>query len=41
MKEWIGPKVRAERLEFALKHEKKIKASWRRRICTDESTFNT
>jgi transposase len=41
MKEWIGPKARQDRLDFALKHKKKTKAYWHRGIYTDESTFNT
>ena len=41
LNEWIPPKAKAERLEFALLHKKKTKAYWRKGIYTDESTFNT
>jgi hypothetical protein len=41
IKEYIPPKAKDKRFEFAKKHKTKAKAYWRRGIYTDESTFNT
>jgi transposase len=41
VKEYLSPKNKKERLDFALKHEKKSKYWWRRGIYTDESSFNS
>lgn len=41
LKEWLSPKVKEQRLAFALQYRGKKKYFWRKGIFTDESTFNT
>jgi hypothetical protein len=41
LREWLLPKVKNQRLEFATKCQQKKKQFWQKDGFTDKSTFNT